>query len=196
MKRHTARLVVVAAFLAVKTLCGQEPESFGEAWKTVQEGVEAMQAGRASAKALQTRLDNETDETARVDLQKKLEDANKAVAGIQLDLATKVEVALKKVEPTTPIDDVNRARYLKCYLKYYNGDLLEAAQLGESLTMQHPKSEVGLPCAKIALASYVHLYRAKEGDAAKVKLLANHIVANWPNHPDAATARGILKGLE
>lgn len=196
MERQSAFSVIVAVFVAATTVRAQEPKPFGEAWRKAQEGVEAMQAGRASAKDLQTRLDLETNEMVRAVLQKKLDDANKLVAEVRRDLTTKIDVALKKVEPTTPVEDVNRARYLRCYLKYDNGDFLEAAQQGEAVTMQHPKSEVALPCAKIALASYVHLHRAEKGDAAKAKLLANHIVATWPNHPDAATARALLAGLK
>jgi hypothetical protein len=192
-----AALVVVSCFAALRLSAAEpEPETFGTAWEKAMGVVEAMRAARASADELQTQLGKATDRNNRADLQKKLDEELKSVARIKQDLARKIEVALKLAEPTTAIDDVNRVRYLKCYLKYDNGDYSEAAEHGEFVAMRYPASEVARPCAKIALASYMQLYREKKIDAAKVRLLANHIVATWPKHADAVTARELLNQLK
>jgi hypothetical protein len=196
--RRLSLAAAAATCFAVTNLCGaqQEPATFDAAWEQAQGVVDTMRAARAAVSDLQARLGQETDQTVRADLEKKLDVELKSVAKIRQDLATKVEGVLKLAAPTTAIEDLNRVRYLKCYLKYDKGDYVEAAEQGEFVSMRYPASEVARPCATIALASYLQLYKAKKTDAAKMLLLANHIVATWPNHPDAAMARGALDLLK
>jgi len=186
---------LVAICLMAASVCVAQPkrDTFATAWEDTKKAIDAMQAARSSAGDLRTRLGQESDPNVRAELQKKLDEEVKSATRIKLDLAKRAEAALKLVEATTAIDDVNRLRYLQCYLKYEDGEYLQAGEIGELVAMKYPGSDVARPCAKIALASYLNLYKAKKVGAAKVSALANQIVATWPNHPDTAIARDILR---
>jgi hypothetical protein len=154
----------------------------------------AIDAMHAMKEAQAIERETKDDRTMR----QKFEQAAKAVLRNRQLAISLLETALDAANSETPIDDVNRARYYLCYLKFNEGKHREAGAVGEYVAKQFPASPFALPCAKIAMGSYLAIYDAKNGgrrgaEASKVKETGEFIIKTWPNDPYAAEARKALE---
>jgi len=93
-----------------------------------------------------------------------------------------------------PVDNINVARYFLSYLYFQQSQPYHAAVMAEYLARKYPETSVGRPASQLALAAYGQAYsQAPENDnqfeAAGMEGIAAVIVKNWPQEPEAASAR-------
>lgn len=194
-------VLVMAACHPHLRASGEEAATFDSASQQATAEVDTLRALWSESAALREKIAVESDPNAKAELQKQLDNAIQSVADSKKRILTHVDAALKLADANVEVERVNQMRYLRCFVNYDDGEYVAAGAQGEFVALTYPADKAALPCARIALASYIHLYRAKSGlerDAAKAKIvvIANHIVATWPNDPAAAEARPFLAALQ
>jgi hypothetical protein len=102
-------------------------------------------------------------------------------------------LALNLRDASTPIDDVNAARYFLCYLDYQVGEYDDAAVLGDFLARRHPTYSASRQAAKIALLSYMQAYNAASGDErqsekARMIRMADFMARRWAGEAEGDEA--------
>jgi hypothetical protein len=173
-----------------------EPKTFAEAKQMGQEAIQEMQDANATIKAIEGRLASAAA-AEKAEMQKELEKSKKTADGAKENAAFYFTAAQKYIQKDTPLDDVNVIRYLLCYLKFLDGQYMDAIVLGEFVAKRYPVAAGARPCAKICLASYLKLYSDpkntdKTFESERIVELADYIVKKWPNEPEAEEALNTL----
>ncbi|HEY2882443.1 MAG TPA: hypothetical protein VGJ15_08420, partial [Pirellulales bacterium] len=97
-------------------------------------------------------------------------------------------------------EKLNFIRYLLCYFHYSKANYYDSALLGEFLVKRYPDSHWARPASKVALVAFNALYNQNKqaGDAdlsfesAHIVDLADDVIRQWPDQPEAATALEML----
>ncbi len=95
------------------------------------------------------------------------------------------------------LESLNQARQYLAYVLYQRGDYFDAAAVGEFLAHSAPSSEMGLRGGLLALSSLqnVMLTTADElsgGVVRQIERLGSYLTDQWPDDPQAASAKGIM----
>ena len=164
-----------------------EPDTFDAAFplgeKMVVEQTKNLRAALRNAKTAEER------KNLRLDLEQHLRDSVKML-----------RLALRLVEPTTPIGDVNRARYYLSYTYLLQRKNYEAAVLCEHVATNYGKDYpvAAQDAAYMAIAAYVQAFNDNEKfnreedqkvDVAQMEAMAQLTVENWPASDRAMEAR-------
>jgi hypothetical protein len=174
-----------------------EPRNFAEASTAMKDTVEAMQAADLDLKNLPQRIQSESDQAAKAALQKQFEEAAKTVQESHGAALRYARLALRFASRETDVNDVNLVRYVLAYLLYAQGDLHQAATVGQFLAERYPEGPGARPCANIAMKSYLRLFdgSAPENrafESARLISICSYITQKWPDQPEAEEALNTL----
>jgi hypothetical protein len=173
-----------------------EPTDFAEARSAGRDALDQVQLLRYNIDKLSAQLPKATG-----DKQKQLE---QQIAKFETDLAAKqadavdyFRMALALADEDTSLDDKNTIYYFLCYLNYRDAEYYDAAVIGEFLARHYPSGVGAKNCAKIAMASYLKLYKATDEEDKSFEIeravdIADYIVRKWPTQPEAQEALATL----
>lgn len=182
----------LAAQLAGLDPHSQQPTTFADAMDRGKAALDDM-----SAKEAQIRIAPAMHQEADVPkLQREMRaDRDRALALFEL--------ALKLRDRATPLEDLNNARYYRCFLEYQLGHYYDAAVLGEFVARHYPDTAGAKPCARIALASYLQGFNDKDDRAAatrgfdrqKMIELVEFMQKRWPGDAEVEEAWAIMMAV-
>ena len=160
---------------------GGPPATFAAAREKGQEAIENSQVFKNQA-------DKATDANEKKKLlAQQLEAERKAFDLFNLSL----QLAQSAEEPVS-VDDINRVRYLLCFLHYRMQNFYEAAIIGEYLGDRFPGFSSARAASRIALACYEQTSyldpKTRDVDVRQMTRVANLIVDRWPKEPEADIA--------
>jgi len=179
---------------------GAEPEqgpitSFAEAFKRANAALEQWDSVKKNL------------ELARSNDPQKVPELEKQSKDSMLEAFGLYETALRLAGPQAdvPVDDLNQARFLVAYFNLETGDLMDAAVVGDWLSLTYPEFSRASSAAKVAMLAYYMLYVEESEQAQKEKRaadtafesdrviqLADRIVSTWPQSAEAGDARKML----
>ncbi|HEX3656498.1 MAG TPA: hypothetical protein VHV55_11855 [Pirellulales bacterium] len=202
-KDHATRVARVAspyqdaAKALVAQLAGldpnsQQPTTFAEALERGKAALDDM-----TAKETQIRLAPAMKNEAQIPGLKEEALADRDRAKHFFNLAVKLR------DSSTPLEDLNSARYYLCFLDYQLGHYYDAAVLGEFVARHYPDSAGARPSARIALASYLQGFNDRDERAAasrsfdrqKMTGLVEFMAKRWPNEPEVEEAFAIMMAV-
>ena len=174
-----------------------DPKTFTEARNAGTEAIDKMSASDLIVKQVTQRLGTVADPQQRAIMQQQIENARRDASEARVDAAQYLNVALRQAEKDTDINDLNRIRYLVCFLAFSEEKYYEAIVLGEFIATKYPDSAGARQCAKIAMAGYLKLYaEAKPDDrdyeSQQIVGICDYIVKKWPDQPEAEDALNTL----
>jgi len=135
-----------------------DPQTFAEAYAAGVEAWKAITNGTVQTKMLEERLAQTKDEEARQEIEKSLEESKQAMKEARGDAIEYFRTALLFVEPDTPLDELNLARFYLCSLHWSRKNYPEAAVYGEYLARYFPGHKTAKYGAIYARASYQNMY--------------------------------------
>ena len=102
-------------------------------------------------------------------------------------------LALELHDRTTPLEEVNNARYYLCYLAYQAGDYFDAAVLGEFLAKRPPDEHRCPTRVEDRALSYMQLYNTavaddRAGEKRRMESLADFITRRFAGEAEADEA--------
>jgi len=179
----------LAAQLAGLDPHSQQPATFAEALERGKTALDDM-----SVKETQIRVAPAMKLEAQIPKLQQEVQADRDRAKHDFDLAMKLR------DSSTPLEDLNGARYYLCFLDYQLGRYYDAAVLGEFVARHYPDSAGARPCARIALASYLQGFNdrderaaaSREVDRQKMTQLVEFMAKHWPAEPEVEEAFAIL----
>ena len=176
---------------------GKEPTNFVEAKDAGKDAIDAVEVAKRVLELIPARIAQEKDAEIKADLQKQVDEAKQTLATGRSKALDNFRLAMKFVEPDTPLAEVNAVRYYLCYLYYENSDYFSAAMLGEFLARRYPSATGARQCAKIAMASFIKLYAEdqtgdKSFESEHTIGIARYITETWPDQPEAEDAFNTL----
>jgi len=103
------------------------------------------------------------------------------------------QLALRLADAQTPHEELTQVRYTLAYLFWDMKQVEDAAVLGEFVAKDHPQHQFAPKAAQIALAAYQKMTQdAPAADKPRaqrhVQRLAEHMLATWPDKPEAEAA--------
>lgn len=110
--------------------------------------------------------------------------------------------AIQFADDQTDPGQLASVRYYLCWIHWEEGQLDEAAALGEFVAKQSPDSKYAPAAAKLALAAYERLYnQARQADqpidevAAHLVEVAQLLATRWPESPEAEAGLNLLMNM-
>jgi hypothetical protein len=175
----------------------QEAQNFEEARQRATEAIAEMQSAEYFLEKVPERLEDETNDAVRKELQNKLETAADTVTRKRQEARENLQLAMQFADANTLVEDLNLVRRLLAYLYYMDGEYYDSAVLGEFTARRFPGSSGARQSAKIALAAYLKLYEtnpseSKDFEINHVVSLADYIVETWSGTVEAAEAINTL----
>ncbi len=175
----------------------QEPKTFAEARQAGKEILEEWQTAEATVKSLTEQIQNEKDPELLAELNAQLKNAQDMLengGAYAMDMFRK---SLTMADPETPTEDLNIVRYFMCYLYYVQGDYFDSALLGEFVSRRYPDSAGAKQTAKIAMASYLKLYKDNQTDDRSFEIqqttkIAEYTLKRWPGTAESVEAANTL----
>src|SRR5262249_31450140 len=147
----------------VETASRPEPKTFIEAKTAAKDAIDAMQTANLLVRTLPSRMSG-SKPPEREELKKQYDEAKEQAAKGPREALRCCRLAIKSADNETSLEDLNRVRYLLCYLLYNEGNYYDAIVVGDLLAKRYPDSQGARQCAKIVLASFVKLYGESTGD--------------------------------
>jgi len=173
-----------------------DPEDFAEARSAGRDALDEVQLLRYNIDKISAQLPKATGD-AKTKLQEKITELEGALAKKQAAAVKYFRIALALADEDTSLDEKNTIYYFLCYLNYKDAEYYDAAVIGEFLARQYPSGVGAKNCAKIAMASYLKLYKANEDEDKDFEInravdIADYIVRKWPTQPEAQEALATL----
>ena len=176
------------------------PRTFREASDAGHEAIDAWKAAHLLVGRLPARLEQEKDLQVKAELQKQLEEAQHTLRASEKEAVDYFLLALRAADEKTPVEELNAVRCSLASLYHNRAMYYEAAVLAEFVARRYPSSPLAVPCAKIALASYLELYG--ENAAGDRQFETEHVIAigqyladRWPDRPEAGEALRTMLAL-
>jgi hypothetical protein len=173
-----------------------EPQDFEEARSVGRDALDEVQFLRAGGAKVEGQLKQAKDDQ-KAPLEKQLAQLKESLAEQQENAVNYFRQALAFADEEVSINDKNIIHYFLCYLYYLDGSYYNAAVTGEFLAKHFPASTGARPCAKIAMASYLKLYKANPTEDRDFEIrrtvgVADYIVRKWPTQPESQEALSTL----
>jgi hypothetical protein len=174
----------------------EEPTDFAEARTGGRDALEQIQLLRANIPKMEAQAKKATGKN-KTELEAQVAKAKDNLAQHQENALKYFRRALALADEDTSINDKNIIHYFLCYLYYMDESYYNAAVVGEFLATHYPSGTGARPCAKIAMASYLKLYKANESDDRDFEIqktvdVADYIVRKWPTQPESQEALNTL----
>lgn len=174
-----------------------EPQDFAEARSAGRDALDEVQILRAGVADAEKKLKTATGDK-KAELEKQLAALKKSLKEQQTNAVDYFRQALALADEEISINDKNIIHYFLCYLYYLDGNYYNAAVTGEFLARHFPASTGARPCGKIAMASYLRLYKELPEDAdrefeiRRTVAVADYIAHKWPTQPESQEALSTL----
>src|SRR5262245_27653569 len=167
-----------------------EVKSFDAAFDKLKEATEDLQ-GAQDALAL-AQQEEKPDAKLIADLKASIAEKPKQILPL-------CQRAIELADARSNLDKLNEARYLLCYFDYTQGSYYEAAVIGQFMAKTQPKAAGAQRCAHLALASLDAIARKEKQagrdpsyESGKLAELAQYVIGQWPDQPEAAVAGEVL----
>jgi tetratricopeptide (TPR) repeat protein len=172
------------------------PEDFAEARSAGRDALDQVQLLRYNIDKLALQLPKATGDKKK-ELQEQVTKLEGDLSERQADAVRYFQLALALADDDVSLNDKNTMYYFLCYLYYKDSKYYDAAVIGEFLARHFPAGVGAKNCAKIAMASYLKLYKAKESEDKDFEIrravdIADYIVNKWPTQPEAQEALATL----
>jgi hypothetical protein len=165
-------------------------KSFDAAFDKLKEAAEDLQ-GAQDALAL-AQQDEKPDAKQIADLKASMAEKPKQILSL-------CQQAIELADAKSNLDKLNEVRYLLCHFNYTQGNYYEAAVIGQFMAKTQPKAAGAQLCAHLALASLDAIARKERQagrdpsyESGKIAELAQYVIGQWPDQPEAAVAVEVL----
>jgi cellulose synthase operon protein C len=165
-------------------------KSFDAAFDKLKEAAEDLQ-GAQDALAL-AQQEEKPDAKLIADLKASIAEKPKQILPL-------CQQAIELADAKSNVDKLNETRYLLCYFNYTQGNYYEAAVIGQFMAKTQPKAAGAQRCAHLALASLDAIARKERQagrdpsyESGKIAELAQYIIGQWADQPEAAVAVEVL----
>jgi hypothetical protein len=182
--------VLASTSQADDTARSADVKSFDAAFDKLKEAAEDLQ-GTQDALGL-AQQEEKPDAKEIADLKARIAEKPKQILPL-------CQQAIELANAKSNLDKLNEVRFLLCYFNYNQGNYYEAAVIGEFLARRQPKAAGAQRCAHLALASLDALARKDKQagrdssyETAKLADLAQYVIGQWPDQPEAAVAVEVL----
>lgn len=183
------------------------PETFDEARRAGQQAFDAARSAADRLAELEKSASQEKNASqvknasarsqAEAELAKAAKQRDEAYSAAARLLGLALHLAAEEGAPSPArIEEVNGVRHQLAFAKYQLGEWYDAAVIGSFLAERYPQTAGARPAAKLALLSYLKLYRQagaqNEIEKRRLAEVCERIARLWPDQPEAAEALATL----